>query len=59
MKEKLNQIPIIYLHKAKIKKDGNCFFNCLSYFFCNLEKDINEFSKIIYECFKSNKEELI
>ena len=57
--EKIREIPINLLYELNIIKDGNCFFNCLSYFFHNTQKDSFEFRKIIYECIKSNKEELI
>ena len=57
--EKIREIPINLLYELNIIKDGNCFFNCLSYFFHNTQKDSFEFRKIIYEYIKSNKEELI
>ena len=57
--ENIREIPIDNLSEIIIKRDGNCFFNCLSYYFRNTEQDSKEFRKIIYECIKSNKEELL
>ena len=55
----IRKIPIDSLSEIVIKRDGNCFFNCLSYYFRNTEQDSKEFRKIIYEYIKSNKEELL
>ena len=57
--ENIREIPINSLSEIVIKRDGNCFFNCLSYYFRNTEQDSKEFRKIIYECIKSNREELL
>ena len=55
----IRKIPIDSLSEIVIKRDGNCFFNCLSYYFWNTEQDNKEFRKNIYECIKSNKEKLL
>ena len=41
--EKIKKIFINLLYELNIIKDGNCFFNCLSYFFRNTQKDSFEF----------------